>query len=137
MLECNSDGFNVYLAALPTGGWHRLMAGCNRKVREAWNRQQCTVTEAQSHNKGRGGETVTGVRGNVMGIQNKHVTEDMEKSGHRSIRGGKDSQFTRLFGHGNIITNYMINPFMNGLRLVHIILHKSYIITLWHSIINK
>ena len=60
--------FNVYLAALPTGGWHRLLAGCNCKVWEAWNKQQCPVTEAQNHAKGRGGEIVTGVHGSVMGI---------------------------------------------------------------------
>ena len=66
--------FSVYLGALPTGGWHKLLAWCNCKAREAWNRQQCTVTEAQNHDKGRGGETVTGVHGSVMGVQSKRVT---------------------------------------------------------------
>ena len=61
--------FNVYLVALPTGGSHRLLAGCNWKVWEVCNRQQCTVTEAQNRHKGRGGETVTGVHGTVKGIQ--------------------------------------------------------------------
>ena len=66
--------FNVYLAAQHTGGWHRLLAGCSCKVWEALNRQQCTVTEAQNHDKSRGGETVTGVHRNVMEVQNKRVT---------------------------------------------------------------
>ena len=71
--------FNVYLATLPTGGWYRLLAGCNCKDREAWNRQQYPGTEAQNHDKGRCGETVTGVHRSVMKIQNKRVTGGMEK----------------------------------------------------------
>ena len=33
--------FNACSAALPTSGWHKLMAGCKCKVREAWNARQC------------------------------------------------------------------------------------------------
>ena len=71
--------FNVCLAALPTGGWHELLAGCNCKVWKAWNRQQCTVTEAQNHDEGSGGKTLPGVHGSVMEIQNKRVSGGMEK----------------------------------------------------------
>ena len=90
--------FNVYWAALPTGGWHRLLAGCNCKVWDAWNRQQCTVTEAQNHDNGRGGETVTGVHGNVMEMQNNCVTGDMKKEWAEEYNGGKASRFTRMYG---------------------------------------
>ena len=71
--------FNVYLAALPTGESHKLMAGCNRKVMEAWNKRQCIGTDTQNHDKGRCGETVTGVHRSVMGMQTKLLTEGMEK----------------------------------------------------------
>ena len=90
--------FNFYLAALPTRGWCRLLAGCNCDVREAWNRQQCTLTKAQNHDKGRGGETTTGVHGNVMGIQNKRVTGDMKKQWAQKYNGGKALRFTRMYG---------------------------------------
>ena len=52
-------GFNVYWAALPFGGCDSLLTVCNCKVLEVWKIQQCTVAEAQSHDKGRGGTTVT------------------------------------------------------------------------------
>ena len=38
-----------------------------------------SVTEAQSHDKGRGGRSATGVHGSVTGIQNQSVTEGIEK----------------------------------------------------------
>ena len=76
----HSDGFDVYLAALPTGWCHRLLAGCNCKVRDIRNRQQCSVTKAQNHDKGSGGETVTGVHMSVKGIENKRVTGSVEKT---------------------------------------------------------
>ena len=44
--------FNAYWAALPTDGCHRLLAGRNCKVREAWNGWQCN-REVQSHDEGR------------------------------------------------------------------------------------
>ena len=72
-------GFNVYWAALPSGGRSSLLAGCNCKVLEAWKRQRCTVAEAQNHDKGRGGKTVTGVHGHVAGIQNKTVNGGTKK----------------------------------------------------------
>ena len=43
-------------------------------MREAWN-----GSEVQSHDEGKCGRSVTGVRGSVMGVQNKSVTEGMEK----------------------------------------------------------
>ena len=43
-------GFNVYWAALPSGGRDSLLTGCNCKVREAWKRRKCTVVaQAQNH----------------------------------------------------------------------------------------
>ena len=33
--------FNAYWAALPTDGWHRLLAGRSCKVRDACSGQQC------------------------------------------------------------------------------------------------
>ena len=71
--------FNVNWAALPTGGWHRLLAGCNCKVWEAWIRRQCTVRKALNYDEGRGGRTVTGVHRIVTGALNKGVTGGMEK----------------------------------------------------------
>ena len=37
------------------------------------------VTEVQSHDEGKGGRSVTGVHGSVKGVQNKSITEGMEK----------------------------------------------------------
>ena len=54
--------FNAYWAALPTGGCHTLLAGCSCRVREAWNGWQSKK-----------------VHGSVMGLENKSVTEGMEK----------------------------------------------------------
>ena len=72
-------GFNVYWAALFSGGRDRLLAGCNCKVREAWKRRQCTVAEARNHDYGKGGRTVTGVHGSVTGVQNKTGNAGVEK----------------------------------------------------------
>ena len=41
---------------------------------EAWN-----GSEVQSHDEDKCGRIVTGVHGSVMGVQNKSVTEGMEK----------------------------------------------------------
>ena len=38
-----------------------------------------SVTEVQSHDKGKGGRSVTGIHGSVTGVQNKSITEGMEK----------------------------------------------------------
>ena len=43
-------------------------------MQEAW-----AGSEVQSHDEGKGGKSVTGVHGSVMEIQNKSVTEGMEK----------------------------------------------------------
>ena len=77
--------FNVCWAALPTGGWHRLLAVCNCKAWEAWNKRQCTVRATLNHDEGGGGRTVTGVHGSVTGIQNKSVTGGMEKRGGTKV----------------------------------------------------
>ena len=37
------------------------------------------VTEVQSHDKGKGGRSVTGVHGSVTRVQNKSINEGMEK----------------------------------------------------------
>ena len=66
-------GFNVYWAALPSGGRDSLLAGCNCKVLEAWKGWLRTVAEAQNHNKGSSRRTVTGVHGSATGIQNETV----------------------------------------------------------------
>ena len=72
-------GFNDYWATLPFGGRDSLLAVCNCKVLEVWKRRQCAVAEAQSYDKGRGGRTVTGVHGNVTGIQNETVNGGTKK----------------------------------------------------------
>ena len=61
--------FNANWAELPTGGWHKLL---NCKVWE--HGMASSVTEAESHDKGGGGRSVTGVHGSVTGVQNKSVT---------------------------------------------------------------
>ena len=72
--------FNAYWSALPTGGWHRLLAGRNCKVWDACNGWQCNVgTESWRGYMYRDGRNVTRVQGSVTGIQNKSVTGDMEK----------------------------------------------------------
>ena len=38
-----------------------------------------SVTEAQNHDEGRGGRSVTGIHRSALGIQNKSVTEGTEK----------------------------------------------------------
>ena len=43
-------------------------------MQEAWN-----GSEVQSHDEGKGGRTVTGVHRSEMWVQNKSVTEGMEK----------------------------------------------------------
>ena len=72
-------GFNVYWAALPSGGRDSPLAGCNYKVLEAWKRWHCTVADAQNHNKGRGGRTATGVHRSVTRIQNETVNWGTKK----------------------------------------------------------
>ena len=61
--------FNAYWAALATGGWHGLLARrkCGRPGMAG------SVTEAQSHDEGRGGRSVTGLYESVTGILNKSV----------------------------------------------------------------
>ena len=56
-------GFNVYWAALPSGGRDSLLA----------------VAEAQNHDYGSGGCTVTGVHWNVTGTQSKTANGGVEK----------------------------------------------------------
>ena len=87
---------NAYWAALPTGGWHKVLAGHNCKL---WMPAMASsVTEAQSHNKGtcRGGRSVTGVHGSVTGIQNKSVNGAMKKQWAQRCNGGMASQFTAM-----------------------------------------
>ena len=62
-------GFNVYWAALPSGGRDSLLAGCNCKVREAWKRWQ--------HNSMQKNRVMARV-GVVTGILIKTVNGDME-----------------------------------------------------------
>ena len=72
MLDSNSDGFQCLLV----GGinyWQGAIVKCGRPGIAG------RVTEAQSHVKGRGRRSVTGVYGSVTGIQNKSVTGGMEK----------------------------------------------------------
>ena len=69
--------FNVY--------WAALLAGCNCKFWETWNRWHCTVTEAQIHDEGRDGRTVTAVHWSVTGIQNRCVTGGMEKGVSKEV----------------------------------------------------
>ena len=46
-----------------------------------------SVTEAKSHDEGRGGRSVTGVQWSVPGVQNKSVTGSLkETSGHNHRR---------------------------------------------------
>ena len=78
-------GFNVYWAALLSGRFDSLLAGCNCKIWEAWKTWQCTVAVAQNHDEGRGGRTVTGVHGSVIGIQQKAVNGCMEKRVHTEV----------------------------------------------------
>ena len=57
-----------------------------------------SITEAQSHDEGRGGRSVTRVHKSLTGIQ------------YKSITGGTASLFTRMYdsyilGHGNVSTN--------------------------------
>ena len=48
-----------------------------------------SVTEAQSHDEGRGGRSVTVVHRSVMGVLNKHITVGLEKRVgiYRSVTG--------------------------------------------------
>ena len=75
---------------MPTGGWNRpLQHGivkCGRRGIAG------SVTEAQSHDEGRGGRSITGVYGSVTGVQNKSATRDMEKQQvgkERSLKGAR------------------------------------------------
>ena len=47
--------------------WQGAIVKCGRP------RMACSVTEAQSHDQVRGGRSVTGVYGNVTGVQNNAV----------------------------------------------------------------
>ena len=68
--------FNIYLAAPPTGGWHKLYwQGVGVKFGRPAIQRHRIMTKVQC----RGGETVTGLHRSVMGIQNKRVTVGMEK----------------------------------------------------------
>ena len=62
-----------------SGGHDSLLAGCNCKVQEAWKSRQCTVAEAQSHDKGKGGRTVAGVHESLTEMENTPLNGGMEK----------------------------------------------------------
>ena len=68
-----------------------------------------SVTEAWSDDESSGGRSVTGVHG-VQQENSKSVTKGMASSVHGLLSCN--------LGHGKLITNLLINPFVNGLRLV-------------------
>ena len=56
------------------------------------------VTEAQSHDEGSDGRSITGVHWNVMGKeQNCNLGNGNAMSRHRSVTGGMASWFTTLY----------------------------------------
>ena len=57
-----------------------------------------SVTEAWRHDEGSGGRSVTGVH------------------------GGCNGKIVKVLGHEKLITKLLINPFVNGLRLVFILI---------------
>ena len=65
--------FNTYSTALPI-----LVGGINYSqgtIVKFWRPGMAdSVTEAQSHDKGRGGRSLTGVHRSVMVVQNRSVT---------------------------------------------------------------
>ena len=56
------------------------------------------VTEAQSHEEGVGGRSVTEIHGSVMGIQNKSVTMVWNNEWAQKCNGSMSSWFTRMYG---------------------------------------
>ena len=78
--------FNIYWVELPTGGWHKLLAGCNCKYQEAWKGQQCNRAK-KSWWVYKGGRCATGVHGSSKGIQDKSVTVGIEKRVGTSAQG--------------------------------------------------
>ena len=106
--------------------WQGTIVNCRRPGKAS------SVTEAQSHDKGRIGRHVTGFHISATGIKNKSVTGSMEKGVGTEDREAKGILFyisplhshelllhcfLPILGHGNgnVFTNYMINPFMNVL----------------------
>ena len=70
---------------------------------EAWN-----GSEVQSHDMGKRGRSATGAHGSVMGVQNKGVTEGIEKRVGREVQWGHGFMVYYnvwcVFGHENVIT---------------------------------
>ena len=72
VLDCNRINFSVYCAGFPTYWWVDAVVTCGRP------RMAGRVTEGGSDDEGRGGRSVTGVHGSVMGVQNESVTGGKE-----------------------------------------------------------
>ena len=66
---------------MPTGVWHRLLLLVGHNCKLWMPAKASNITEAQDHDEHtfRGGRSVTGVHRSLTGIQDKSVTEEMEK----------------------------------------------------------
>ena len=62
---------------LLVGAYHGVLPGANVNCER--HGLACSVTEAQSHDEGRGGRCITGVHGRATGMCNKSATGGMEK----------------------------------------------------------
>ena len=91
--------FNAYWAALPTGGWHIVLARKNCNMFEAWNGRQClrygVMTSVNPHHDFvyRGGRSQTGVDRIVTEKQKYNWGNGNATSRHRSV----------VCGHGFMI----------------------------------
>ena len=80
--------FNVYLAALPTGGWHSLPTGCNCKIWESWNRQESNKRHKIMTKVGVGNCNRSSRECNGDTEQTRNWGHGI-KSGHGSITGAR------------------------------------------------
>ena len=70
MIDCTSDGYiDAYWDAYTAYWWvHAIDYWQDANVKCGRHGVACSVTEAQSHDKGRGERSVTGVHGSATGI---------------------------------------------------------------------
>ena len=79
------------------------------------------ITEAWSHDEGKGGRSVTGMHGRAMGKEQKfNGWHGNATSRHRSATGAWLHGYG-ILGHGkvHVVTKLLITPFMNWLWPVY------------------
>ena len=87
---------------MPTGLHCLLLGGLNYRpgpiIKYGRPGMDGSVSEAQSHDEGRRGRSVTGVHGSVTGAQNKGITGAWKNKWAQKCNGGMASRFSIMHG---------------------------------------